>query len=336
MNLAALDLNLLVALEALLEEASVGRAADRVALSQPAMSHALKRLRLLLGDPLLVRVGPRMQLTARGQALRYPVNDVLSRVRDLLAAQKFDAARSTRTFHLFVSDYAADLLLPLVRRQLQREAPGVSIRVQMDGRLRANSFELAQSVDLAIACAPSAFRGFYQQRLFTDRDACAVRHGNPIASQISRKAEFLNLKHVAVVGREFGEDPVDTWLQEEGYARNIALTVPHYLQALHVVAQSDLIAVIPERLIRAYSDVLNLEAATVPMDVGTFDEYLLHPPTKHSDPGCEWLRSVLRHVARSLGPLRPQRIRKVPSRDGVKEHSRKRPNLANASVMAGI
>ena len=267
MNLASLDLNLLVALEALLEEASVGRAADRVALSQPAMSHALKRLRILLGDPLLVRLGPRMQLTARGQALRYPVKDVLSRVRDLLVTEKFDAARSTRTFTLFVSDYAADLLLPLVRKQLQHEAPGVNIRVQIDVRFKADSFELAQSVDLAIACVPTSFKGFYQQRLFTDRDACAVRRGNPITNHVSRKAEFLDVKHVAVVGREFGEDPVDTWLREEGYTRNVALTVPHYLQALHVVAQSDLIAVIPERLIRAYSGVLNLEVLPVPMEI---------------------------------------------------------------------
>src|ERR1700756_5050152 len=93
MNLRALDLNLLVALESLLEEASVGRAADRVALSQPAMSHALKRLRLLLGDPLLVRVGPRMQLTTRGEALRDPVKDVLSRVRDLLVMGAFTSSR---------------------------------------------------------------------------------------------------------------------------------------------------------------------------------------------------------------------------------------------------
>ena len=334
MNLAALDLNLLVALEALLEEASVGRAADRVALSQPAMSHALKRLRMLLGDPLLVRVGPRMQLTARGEALRYPVKDVLSRVRDLLVTEKFDATRSTRTFRLFVSDYAGDLLLPLVRKQLQHEAPGISIRVQNDGRINGDSFELARSVDLAIACVPNSFKGFYQQRLFTDRDACAVRRGNPITNRISRQADFLKMKHVAVVGREFAEDPVDTWLHDEGYQRNVALTVPHYLQALHVVAQSDLIAVIPERLIRAYSAMLGLDVLSVPLDVGTFDEYLLHPATKHSDPGCLWLRGVLQHVAKSLGPLRPQRLRNGPNPRRVKEHSPKKSNFASSSVIA--
>lgn len=333
MNLAAVDLNLLASLEALLEETSVGRAADRVALSQPAMSHALKRLRILLGDPLLVRVGPRMQLTARGEALRYPVKDALSRVRDLLVMETFDPTRSTRTFRLFVSDYAGDLLLPLVRKRIQHEAPGISIRVQNDGRIKVDSFELAQSVDLAIACVPNSFKGFYQQRLFTDRDACAVRRGNSISKWIARKEEFLNAKHVAVVGREFGEDPVDTWLREEGCQRDVALTVPHYLQALHVVSQSDLVAVIPERLIVAYSAILALDMLPVPLEVGTFDEYLIHPATKHSDPGCVWLRGVLHRVAKTLGPLRPQRIRKVANRRRCKEHSRKQTNSASTSVI---
>jgi DNA-binding transcriptional LysR family regulator len=332
-NLAALDLNLLVALEALLEQASVGRAADRMALSQPAMSHALKRLRAILGDPLLVRVGPRMQLTARGEALRYPVKDVLSRVRDLLVMEKFDAASSTRTFRLFVSDYAGDLLLPLVRKQLQREAPGISIRVQQDGQMQGDCFELAQSVDLAIACVPNSFKGFYQQRLFADRDACALRRGNPVTKLISRQADFLKVQHVAVVGREFAEDPVDRWLREEGYERSIAMTVPHYLQALHVVAQSDLIAVIPERLIRANSAILGLDVRPAPMEVGTFDEYLLHPATKHADPGCVWLRAVLHEVVKSLGPLGSQRISKASKRRGHQEHSHKQANLAGASAI---
>ena len=331
-NLRSLDLNLLVALESLLEEASVGRAADRVALSQPAMSHALKRLRILLGDPLLVRVGSEMQLTARGQALRYPVKDVLSRVRDLLVMETFDAARSTRTFHLFVSDYASDLLFPLLRKQLQREAPSIAIRVQQGGAFRVDSFELARAVDVAITCVPSSFKGFYQQRLFTDRDACAVRRGSSITSKISRKAEFLKLKHVAVVGREFREDPVDTWLHAEGCQRNVALTVPHYLQALHVVAQSDLIAVIPERLIRAYSQVLDLDVLPAPLDVGTFHEYLLHPATKHCDPGCVWFRGVLHRVAKSLGPLDPQQIGNAAKRRRHKKGLREQTNLETAAV----
>lgn len=321
MNLAALDLNLLVALEALLEEASVGRAADRVFLSQPAMSHALKRLRRLLEDPLLVRVGPRMQLTARAEALRNPVQDALSRVRDLFIGEGFAPAHSTRTFQLFVADNASDLLLPPLLKQLQEEAPNVCIRVQPWRVNMPDPFELARLVDFAIACVPHKFNGFYQQRLFKDRDACAVRRGHPIATRMADPEVFLYAKHVAVVGREFTEDPVDTWLRQEGLTRAVALTVPHYLQALHVVAQSDLIAVLPERLIRAYAEILDVDAVAVPLDVGTFDEYLLHPARSHADPGCVWLRGVLQEIAKSLGPLDPKQPHKMP-------HRRPRNNLA--------
>jgi len=303
MNISALDLNLLVALEALLEEASVTHAAQRISISQPAMSHALKRLRALLGDPLLVRIGTHMQRTTRGESLRYPVKDALARVRDLLVSANFDPAQSTRTFRIFVADNASDLLLPVLLRRLQEEAPNVSIRVQPSRGNVLDPFELARSIDVAIACTPHFFKGFYQQRLFTDRDACAVRRGNPIVKKISSPEEFLKARHVAVVGRDSGEDPVDTWLREEGLARNVMLTVPHYLQALHVASQSDLIAVIPERLIRIYGEAIDVGVAAVPLEVGTFDEFLLHPAASHHDAGCLWLRGVLGEIAKSLGPL---------------------------------
>lgn len=313
MNLANLDLNLLVALEALLDKVSVGRAADRVALSQPAMSHALKRLRVLLSDPLLVRVGPRMQLTVRGEALRYPVKDALSRVRDLLDGGPFNPACSTRMFRLFVADNAADLLLPALLKRLRNEAPNVSIQLQPGPTNSLDPLELAREVDVAIACVPNLFTGFYQQRLFTDRDACALRRGHPLTNHMDLES-FLKARHVAVVGREFREDPVDTWLREEGRERNVALTVPHYLQALHVVGRSDLIAVIPQRLISAHSKVLDVVSVVVPLDAGTFDEYLLHPARSHTDPACQWLRGILKQIGTSLGPLALQTSRKAETR----------------------
>jgi DNA-binding transcriptional LysR family regulator len=327
MNLASLDLNLLVALEALLEESSVGQAADRVSLSQPAMSHALKRLRVLLGDPLLVRVGARMQLTARAEAMRHPLQDALTRVRDLLIGEGFEPARSTRTFRLFVADNASDLLLPALLKRLEDEAPTVCIRVQPLVGNTWDPFELARLVDVAVACVPSRFKGFYQQRLFTDRDACVVRRGHPSARLLAKPEEFLKAKHVAVVGREFTEDPVDTWLRQEGCERNVVLTVPHYLQALHVVSESDLIGVIPERLIRAFAGILGLDAVTVPLDVGTFEEYLLHPARSRDDPGCVWLRGILMEIAKSLGPLEPKAQQKMSDR---RPGSKVLPGLARA------
>ncbi|HTD61881.1 MAG TPA: LysR family transcriptional regulator [Gemmatimonadaceae bacterium] len=303
MNLSALNLNLLVALESLLEEQSVSRAAERVSLSQPAMSHALKSLRTVLRDPLLVRTGARMQLTARGEALRYPVKDALARVRDLLVSGEFDPATSTRNFSVFIADNASDLLLPPLLKRLAVQAPGISIRVQAVAGGLLDPLELTRFVDLAVACVPSLFTGFSKQYLYTDRDACAVRRGHPMRSHIARVETFLEMKHVAVVGREFSEDPVDTWLRAEGHERAVALSVPHYLQALRLVAQSDLIAVIPQRLIQACATGLDLDVVEVPLDVGTFDEFLLHPARGESDPGGVWLRGVLKELATALGPL---------------------------------
>src|SRR6516162_6892023 len=129
MNLASLDLNLLVALDALLLEASVSRAATRIGLSQPAASHALQRLRDVLGDPLLVRVGAKMELTPRAQALRGPLAQVLDQVRGLLIPDQFDAARSERHFRLMMPDLAVELLVPPLMEKISRLAPNVRLDV---------------------------------------------------------------------------------------------------------------------------------------------------------------------------------------------------------------
>src|SRR5688500_4975014 len=127
MNLAALDLNLLVALDALLREASVSRAAERIGLSQPATSHALRRLRDLMGDPLLVRAGPRMELTPRAEALREPLAAALAQVQGLFAEDAFDPAVSRRRFKAMIPDVSTSVLLPAIVRRLEAEAPHVRL-----------------------------------------------------------------------------------------------------------------------------------------------------------------------------------------------------------------
>lgn len=279
-------------------------------LSQPAMSHALKRLRQIFRDPLLVRVGLRMQLTSRGESLRFPVEDALARIRDLLAGPAFDPATSRRAFQLSIADHVSGVLLPPLLKRLARDAPSVSIRLQPPSVAAFDPLELSRTVDAVIACSPIRFKGFYQQRLFSDRDACAMRTGHRLAKRLTRDS-FLNANHVAVVAREFSEDPVDTWLREEGCSRNVVLTVPTYLQALHVVAESDLIAVLPERLVQTHSALLGVAATEVPLNAGTFEEYLLHPARTHADPGCAWLRNLIREVATSTASLSHRQHRRA-------------------------
>src|SRR5437016_10379641 len=127
MNLASLDLNLLAALDALVCEAHVGRAATKVGLSQPAMSHALARLRALMADPLLVRIGARMELTPRAQALRAPLAQALDSVRAVFVRENFDPATSRRRFVLMMPDLVTDLVMPPLLERIGPEAPGVRL-----------------------------------------------------------------------------------------------------------------------------------------------------------------------------------------------------------------
>ena len=214
MNLAALDLNLLVALDALLLEANVSRAAMRIGLSQPAASHALQRLRDVLGDPLLVRVGARMELTPRAQALRGPLAQALDQVRGLFVPDDFDAARSERHFRLMMPDLAVELLMPPLMKKLDAAAPGVRIDVVPWRGPAIFTAEFARTIDLVISIG-DAFKGFHRQLLYTDSDALAVRRGHPAGAKLKRREAFLKARHVAVVIRGQNADLIDTWLRKQ-------------------------------------------------------------------------------------------------------------------------
>ena len=215
MNLNSLDLNLLTALDALLREASVSRAALRIGLSQPATSHALQRLRDIFGDPLLVRTGARMELTPRAQALRAPLAQALDQVRGLFVSDEFDAARSERQFRLMMPDLAVELLMPPLMEKVTQAAPNVRIDVVPWRGPAIFHAEFARTIDLVISIG-NAFKGFHRQLLYTDSDALAVRRGHPMAAKLKRRETFLAARHVGVIIRGQAEDLIDTWLRSKG------------------------------------------------------------------------------------------------------------------------
>jgi DNA-binding transcriptional LysR family regulator len=299
MNLAALDLNLLVALDALLLEANVSRAAMRIGLSQPAASHALQRLRDMLGDPLLVRVGARMELTPRAQALRGPLAQALEQVRGLFVSDDFDAARSERQFRLMMPDLAVELLMPPLMKKLDAAAPGVRIDVVPWRGPAIFTAEFARTIDLVISIG-DAFKGFHRQLLYTDSDALAVRRGHPMAAQLKRREAFLNARHVAVVIRGQNADLIDSWLLSKGLQRRIALVVPGYIEALHIVARTNLVAFVPSRLIAALAKPLSLTEIAPPLDPGIDEQFMFTPTRAQMDPGSIWLRKLMLETGRGL------------------------------------
>jgi DNA-binding transcriptional LysR family regulator len=297
MNLKSLDLNLLVALDALLLEANVSRAAMRIGLSQPAASHALQRLRDLIGDPLLVRTGARMELTPRAQALRGPLAQVLDQVRGLFVPDEFDAASSERQFRLMMPDLAVELLMPPLMEKITRAAPHVRIDVVPWRGPAIFTTEFARTIDLVISIG-NAFSGFHRQRLYIDSDALAVRRGHPAGAKLRKRDAFLNARHVAVIIRGQNEDLIDGWLRSKGIERRIALVVPGYIEALHVAARTDLVAFVPRRLIRALSKQLSL--VPVAPDPGIDEQFMFYPTRAQMDPGSIWLRQLMLETGREL------------------------------------
>jgi DNA-binding transcriptional LysR family regulator len=299
MNLNSLDLNLLVALDALLMEANVSRAAMRIGLSQPAASHALQRLRELIGDPLLVRSGARMELTPRALALRAPLAQTLDQVRALFVPDDFDAPRSERQFRLMMPDLAVELLMPPLMEKITRLAPCLTIDVVPWRGPAIFTAEFARTIDMVISIG-NAFKGFHRRLLYTDSDALAVRRGHPAGSRLKKRDAFLAARHVAVIIRGHNEDLIDSWLRGKGIERKIALVVPGYIEALHVAARTDLVAFVPRRLIAALSKQLSLATITPPLDPGIDEQHMFYPTRAQFDPGSIWLRNLMLQTGRGL------------------------------------
>lgn len=300
MDLTSLDLNLLKALDAFLREANVSRAALRLRLSQPAASHALRRLREALNDPILVRNGLRMELTPRAEVLRAPVKAALEQVEKLFAGETFNPAQSARHFRLLFPDLVVELLLPQVMNKIARSAPRIAIEVMPWRGPDGMTAEFTRSLDLITSFAADAYKGFRRLTLYKDSDAVAARKGHPLGKRLSKRDAFFAAKHVAVVGRGQREDIIDYWLREKNLERDIALTVPSYVEALHIVARSDLVAFVPRRLIASLAKPLSLTAIDPPVDPGIDEQFLFYPARAQTDPGSIWLRKLVMETAREM------------------------------------
>ena len=302
-NLASVDLNLLVALDALIAEVHVGRAARKIGLSQPAASHALKRLRELLCDPLLIRVGSRMELTPRAIGLRDSLAEALQRVQAVLVVDSFEPQKSSRRFSVMMQDHIAHLVLPALVKRVHSDAPDVRFDIlpwQSPGSMKLERF---RSIDLLFSCSLNEIAGFQRETLFTESEVTVVRKGHPSSSKMKNLKTFLNSKHVAVVGRGLTEDPVDGWLREEGVSRQIVLRVPSYLQAVQTVSQTDLVAFVPRRLAESLAGPLSLALLSPPIDPGEYQEYLFYPRRALEDPASIWLRNIALQLGKQLGQM---------------------------------
>jgi DNA-binding transcriptional LysR family regulator len=299
MNLGAVDLNLLVALDALLREQSVTRAAQRVGLSQPAMSNALARLRTLVGDPLLVRGAAGMEPTARAKALADPVGRALGTIaRALQPLPAFEPSSSTRTFRIAASDYVGFLLLPLLLKRLAVHAPHVTIEVVNVTGVPLDDLT-AGRLDLAFGNFGSQER-LARAPLLHEEFSCVVRARHPRIRRKLTLKQYVELPHILVSPRGRGVGVVDDALAKLGKRRIVAVTLPHFLLAPFVVAQSDCILTVPSRIARAFARLVPIRVLDPPLAVSGFDVAMLWHARAEEDDAHAWLRREVVDLASTI------------------------------------
>lgn len=294
MNLASLDLNLLVLLDALLEECNVTRAGARVGLSQPAASNGLKRLRLLLGDPLLERDGRRLRLTGRAHELKMPLNQALDAIRKALDhPPPFDPATARFQVRLFASDHIVLVLLPVLQRRLQALAPQAEIIVHWTDHERVIDLLADGVVDLAIGRyfnTPGAIR---RAKLYDESLVVQARRGHPAFEGELTAEGFAAWPRIATSfdGRIFGD-------QEQAMARagievRAAVVLPHLVAAPMLTLESDLLTIAPERMARRLAALLELDWRPLPFPAPTVPIEMIWHETSAADPALAWARSLI-------------------------------------------
>jgi DNA-binding transcriptional LysR family regulator len=294
-NLRKLDLNLLVTLDVLLAEHNVTRTAERLNFSQPSISVHLAKLRDIFGDPLLLP-GPRgMQPTARAEALREPLREALDALERAVAPEApFDPVAAVNSWCVAATDYSESAVLLPALGGLRQAAPGTRLAVVELAPSRIARQAERGEIDIAFHITDEAPSGMRRRALFTERYVLVGRAGHPMLRKRLTPVQFCQLEHVIVSPDGGGFRGVtDTALATVGLTRRVVISVPHFLFMKSVLASTDLVAMLPERLVR---DGAGFEVVEPPVDVPGYELSMLWHERSHRDPAHQWLREYIANV----------------------------------------
>ncbi|CAM3732597.1 LysR family transcriptional regulator [Polaromonas hydrogenivorans] len=294
MNLREIDLNLLLVFNQLLLDRSVSTAAEKLGLTQPAVSNALKRLRAVLKDELFLRTSRGMEPTPYALYLAEPVIYALNALQAALTTRdSFDPKTSSRNFQLAMTDIGEMYFMPPLMVALSRMAPNIRIST-----VRPNSANLKEdmesgTVDLALGLLPNLQTGFFQRRLFHHKYVCVFRKGHPVAKSPMTLAQFTELDHVGVVSANTGHGEVDGLLERAGIKRKMRLVVPHFIAVGHILQTTDLIATLPERFAQRCEAPFGLVSSPHPARIPDIAINLFWHAKFNRDPASLWMRQLL-------------------------------------------
>lgn len=293
-NLASVDLNLLVVLEAVLEERSATRAAARLHMTQPTVSNALARLRLLLGDPLFVRSGRGLSPTPAAIAIQPRLKEALSLLNGIVHdLDDFVLASTTRQWVIAFAELYGPLLLPDLHRRLQRDAPRSSLRVMALDRIAVTDALATGELDLYLGIPTATSPAWRSEAVFSDEIVGIIASDHPAANATMTLERFVDLPH-ANVEITFGRGrEVDDALARLGLTRNIQLTMPYYSALVAVVENGHCVAAVPRRLAHHHARHSAVQIFELPLVLPEY-EIRLHWHTRvDNDPGVTALRKMI-------------------------------------------
>lgn len=297
MKLHTIDLNLLVVLDALLDERSVTRAGVRLGLSQPATSHALARLRDMLDDPVLVRSGRSMIPTPKAEAMRSRVSALLDEARELVVlGRDFEPSTTKMTFRVAADDYASVTRIPERMVQLAAAAPCATIIVRSMGHGAMLKALVDGEVDvgLRMAAVGAPHPGLSSEALGRDAFVCVVRAGHPGIGASVTLDDYCAVSHVLISPRGDGHGVVDTALAAVGRTRRVGLVLPRFDLAPSIVARTDYLLNMNARYAHAVESRFGLRVLSPPLELPEGELSMVWHPRTDRDQGHAWLRGVLR------------------------------------------
>ncbi len=304
MHLRQLDLNLLVALDALLTERNITEAGRRVYLTQSAMSGALSRLREYFGDELLVQVGRKMLPTPLAESLAVPVREILLQIKTTINTRPvFDPATSRRRFTLMMSDYVCTVLMPAVLSRAQAVAPHIGFEVISNDV--ADPFEMLDRADIDFLIMPQQFLPEHHpsEQLYTDGYACLVWSDNPLVGEAITAEQYLSLGHVVLHYSRARAPFIDEWfLTKLGVTRRAEVFAGNFNAVPQLVVGTHRIATMQRRLAEFYARYLPLRIILPPFDLPSLTEAIQWHRHFDVDPGIRWLRELIQETARGVDP----------------------------------
>ena len=292
-----MDLNLLVALDALLTEVNVTRAGERVGLSQSGMSGALGKLRVVVGDELLARAGREYRLTAKAAELVEPVRRILAEIDSMLASRSaFDPATSAREFTIAMSDYFAVVMLNSIVRELSEAAPNLRLRIEPlkdpQEQLRAGAVDVMVEPRGVVTDHPAITIMRDEWVLVADRDNELVHDG-------LTRDEFRSLTFVGYARGGATGSLAERYLATVGLELNTEIVVENLVTGCLIVRGTERVAIVPRRLAVEFEDVAKVRTVRIPYDIPLLQESLVWNRVNQNEPGNVWIRSFIEAVTAS-------------------------------------